>query len=411
MDMPPQNDRLPGVGAESGAHPVNQKRKHILALDGLRGMAILLVLFRHSFQDYPLEPYLGLRSFYHNLLNSTGYGVVLFFVLSGFLITGILLDSKSSPKYYRSFFGRRILRIFPLYYGTILMFWVAAKFHGFAGDVLFLHRLPWLLTYTTNIVITVRRDWSFVFGRYSLGHFWSLAVEEQFYLLWPTVVLWSSSATLRRISLLAIPLSFFVRAMLLHGFSDLLGAIVFLPAQVDALAMGAYVAILVREQEELASRMAWNLVVLGGLILLASCFDGNLLLTAGMSGFGILSAGLLLVCLYHRPAVWFSHPVLRAYGKYSYGIYVLHVILLPYVLFLRLPLGRAGFTLFVSIISFAAAWLSWHLYEVHFLRLKRFFPADLSHAWHPRLRRGEPSMPAPVPAPAGAMLMERRGEP
>ena len=385
MNVSTKNDWTPSAVTVKSALPVKAGRMHFPALDGLRGIAILLVLIRHSLQEYELGPFQNWRSLVYNVICSTGWGVVLFFVLSGFLITGILLDSKQSPHYYRSFFGRRIVRIFPLYYGTIAAFWLMARFHGFYGDQLFFHRLPWLLTYTSNVLITLRRDWSFIFGRNSLGHFWSLAVEEQFYLFWPTVVLWSSTRTLRRICLAAVPLAFAVRVLLLHGMKDPLGAIVFLPSQVDALALGAYVAILVREQEEFAARIAWDLVSIGGLIWAVSCFDGNLVLTSGISGFAVLSAGLLVVCLYRRPAAWISNPVLRAYGKYSYGIYVLHVILLPYIVFLKGPLGRVGYTLFVMMVSFVAAWLSWHLYEVHFLRLKRFFPSDSSKAWHPQL--------------------------
>src|SRR6185369_6751739 len=105
------------------------------------GLAILLVLLNHSLSP-SLSPFNGLRSVYRNILGSTGFGVQLFFVLSGFLITGILLDSKGAEKYYLNFYGRRTLRIFPLYYGTILAFLVVAWLHGFEGDKLFLHRLP-----------------------------------------------------------------------------------------------------------------------------------------------------------------------------------------------------------------------------------------------------------------------------
>jgi peptidoglycan/LPS O-acetylase OafA/YrhL len=113
----------------------------------------------------------------------------MFFVLSGFLITGILLDSKDGPNYYRNFFWRRILRILPLYYGVIIAFAVASWFHAFGGEAgLFWRRSPWLLTYTTNILISLRNDPSFVFHGHSLAHLWSLAVEEQFYFVWPVLV-------------------------------------------------------------------------------------------------------------------------------------------------------------------------------------------------------------------------------
>ena len=75
--------------------------------------------------------------------------------------------------------------------------------------------------------------------------------------------------------------------------------------------------------------------------------------------------------------------MLRAYGKYSYGIYVLHVLLLPFFVFLHPLLGSVGFALYICVLSLVAGWLSWHLYEVHFLRLKRFFPAGEQRGWVP----------------------------
>jgi peptidoglycan/LPS O-acetylase OafA/YrhL len=312
---------------------------------------------------------------------------VLFFVLSGFLITGILLDSKGDPNYYINFYGRRVLRIFPLYYGTIVIFWVACLFHGFGGDdTLFLNRLPWLLTYTTNIRITLHNDWSFIFNGHSLGHFWSLAVEEQFYLIWPIIVLRCSTGVLKHICLVAIVGGFVARMVWLYGFHNTLGSVVFLPCQSDALAMGALLAVLVREREQLVAALAWPLALAGAAIWMATLLDGNALITAGFSGFAMMSVGTLALCLYHPISKWFANPVLRAFGKYSYGIYVLHVIILPFVLPLEEKLGGVVFVFFFIPLTFCAGWLSWHLFEAHFLKLKRFFPTSLNRTWTPKLQ-------------------------
>lgn len=222
-------------------------RPHIPALDGIRGIAILLVLLNHS-AGFSLVPFEGWESLFTNVVSSTGLGVQLFFVLSGFLITGLLLDAKGSPRYFSSFYGRRALRILPLYYGTIILFALYLHFRGSGYEVIFHERLPWLLTFTQNVLITVRQEWSFVFGRYSLGHFWSLAVEEQFYLIWPVVVLWCSARTLERICFFLIPVALVMRIGFVWGEDNILGAFVFLPCAMDSLAMGAVVAVLVREK-------------------------------------------------------------------------------------------------------------------------------------------------------------------
>src|SRR3954466_6828035 len=163
---------------------------HIATLDGLRGVAILLVMLCH---------FLGLLHTGNHRLDSLlhlGFGhgwvgVNLFFVLSGFLITGILLDAKSSPRYFRNFYARRTLRIFPLYYGVLFVcFAILPLFPGSnSADFLALRsRQGWLWTYCTNIKIVLDGDWKFATPLLDLGHFWSLAVEEHFYLVWPLLV-------------------------------------------------------------------------------------------------------------------------------------------------------------------------------------------------------------------------------
>jgi peptidoglycan/LPS O-acetylase OafA/YrhL len=363
------------------------EHSHIPALDGLRGIAILLVILRHCTSQIP-EPVGRLGTIYNNLVGSLGWGVVLFFVLSGFLITGILLDTKADKNYFLNFYGRRTLRIFPLYYGTIFVFAVACLFHAFGpGDRLFLHRLPWLLTYTTNLRITWRNDWSFIFNGHSLGHFWSLAVEEQFYLVWPLIVLRCSTGVFKSVCLLAIVGGFVARAFLLYGLHDVLGAIVFLPCQCDSLALGAIVAVLVRERRELVATLAWPCALAGAGIWMATLLDGNQLLTTGISGFAIMSAGMLALCLFHPISQFFRISLLRAFGKYSYGIYVLHVIILPFIAPLEARVGHVAFVLIFITLSFGAGVCSWYLYEAHFLRLKRFFPSKSESRWNPRGER------------------------
>jgi peptidoglycan/LPS O-acetylase OafA/YrhL len=360
---------------------------HIPALDGLRGIAILLVILRHCTSQIP-EPVGRLGTIYNNFVGSLGWGVVLFFVLSGFLITGILLDTRRDKNYFLNFYGRRTLRIFPLYYGTIFAFGVACLFHAFGPDNrLFVHRFPWLAIYTTNLCITWRNDWSFIFNGHSLGHFWSLAVEEQFYLIWPLIVLRCSTGVFKSVCLLAIVGGFAARMFLLYGLHDFLGTIVFLPCQSDSLALGASLAVLVRERRQLVATLAWPCALTGAGIWMATLLDLNQMLTTGISGFAIMSAGTLSLCLFHPVSKCFQLRVLRAFGKYSYGIYVLHVIILPFIAPLEARVGHFAFVLLFTTLSFCAGVCSWYLYEAHFLRLKRFFPSITEHRWNPRAER------------------------
>ena len=114
------------------------------------------------------------------MTNYGSYGVELFFILSGFLITGILYDARNKPHYFRNFYMRRLLRIFPLYYGVLaLVFFVAPLIPLFQGPTLdyLVDRQAWAWLYAVNIYIAIQGDWSFSY----LEHFWSLAVEEHFY--------------------------------------------------------------------------------------------------------------------------------------------------------------------------------------------------------------------------------------
>ena len=194
-----QNLAASGTSADSPPAPLSEARpsatdpffsgrKHFPELDGLRGLAILLVLATHYVMVAPTANFLerGLKS----ICNHGWAGVDLFFVLSGFLITGILYDCKGQENYFKNFYVRRFLRIFPLYYGflTVLLLGMLAAKIAFsqAGGGPHLTNLwdvqPYLWTYTFNLAC------AFGHGSAHLGQLWSLSVEEQFYLVWPLVI-------------------------------------------------------------------------------------------------------------------------------------------------------------------------------------------------------------------------------
>jgi peptidoglycan/LPS O-acetylase OafA/YrhL len=164
--------------------------QHLPALDGLRGIAILLVMAFHRVLLHP-------GSLERSLLGRLGLcgwvGVDLFFVLSGFLITGILFDTKDRPDYFRRFYFRRTVRIFPLYYGFllgVLGLGVALQATGRSpfgwGD--FWRNQLVLWTYTTNLAFAAAGEWYALAPMLTLTSLWSLAIEEQFYLVWPLLI-------------------------------------------------------------------------------------------------------------------------------------------------------------------------------------------------------------------------------
>src|ERR1035437_5812327 len=167
----------------SHAGNMSSDARNIRALDGIRGVAIILVMLHH-FEH--LIPPCNIAIRFMKLMLSYGWvGVDLFFALSGFLITGILLDTRKANNYFSAFYARRVLRIFPLYYSVLIVILGAAAVWSHRPHVLPLvadQKLSFL--YLTNWLVLWKGEW----GPNIVGHFWSLAVEEQFYLIWPLCV-------------------------------------------------------------------------------------------------------------------------------------------------------------------------------------------------------------------------------
>ena len=373
-------------------------RSHLPALDGLRGVAILLVLVSHLmlFNDRTGSRLGDSLS----ALRGLGWaGVDLFFVLSGFLITGILYDTLGDPRYFRSFYMRRFLRIFPLYYGFLFFMMLLAHLLHFAwGGRQFV-----LLAYLQNTGLWFPVT-DFHPGVWAdLDHFWSLAVEEQFYLLWPLLVFLVRG----RRRLIALTLSLSIAALLLRIVLYLRGVsplTIFMstPCRMDTLLLGGCVALVVRGDSDwiprrwmvlLAFLSATTIVVYTLRNLGHDMRDGFFGSTFGYTVIAVGCVALLIAALdtssiAHRV---FSWQFLRSFGKYSYGMYVLHIFvahllgtLLNRMLgaTLRIFLIPYLHSRFLAILVefcvnaaavFMAAWVSYHVYEVHFLRLKRHF--------------------------------------
>ncbi len=211
------------------AHPVSPR---LPTLDGLRAIAILLVV-PHNLN---LIATFGGTQPVVAALHRGWIGVQLFFVLSGFLITRILLDARDAPDYYRSFFVRRALRIFPLYYAVLLVLFVLLPALGLVS----LESDPMVeLSYWAYF-----SNWygPFHHGPEAVSHFWSLAIEEQFYLLWPFVIHRRSAEWVMRLCLAIAAASLLLRVAMLVAGTPTQAIYQFLVTRMDALALGGAVA-------------------------------------------------------------------------------------------------------------------------------------------------------------------------
>ncbi len=364
---------------------------HILALDGIRGLAILLVLYHHLFWSNPNS---GNRIFdFLNAVRASAFvGVNLFFALSGFLITGILLDTVTSPNFFRTFYARRTLRIFPLYYGVLLGLLLLTRPLHFVWN-------GWqyfFLTYTSNFALWPRGP--LILQRISIDHFWSLQVEEQFYLVWPLLLYRVRSLqSLIRLSVIACISVLLIRIVLVAA-RPYLGN-VYLPYSptfscVDNLLFGCCLCALLRtalrqQVLDFAPRIfALCALMLTGAAILNHGLDWKTSIfipTVGFSLIGISCASLIAMSLRpgSRTRQLFNSPILRFFGKYSYGLYIFHYplgCLLNYPIrvfidahFHRKVLGVIAGAIVVFIASTLVALLSYHFYESPFLKLKKHF--------------------------------------
>jgi len=349
-----------------------------------------MVIASHGFESNYEARGLLVRSigylFYYGL-----FGVDLFFVLSGFLITGILFDSLSDHGFFTKFYARRVLRIFPLYYGVLIVLLLLTPglpWHG-TGWIL----AGYLQNFYPNSIDAHAPSTNF-----GLFHFWSLAIEEQFYLFWPAIVFFvrgwrklfyatlilSAGALVLRLSLLA------------HGSSSLSVHSNTL-CRADTLLIGGALALLYRSRHwpRILQIAPWGFLAATAILLVSIGILPTEPIESGpalywIRGFRYDVLALGFACLIAwalRPQSivrrLFEVAPMRFLGKYSYGIYVLHGIFLPYLIRhfraiilaathskLLAVVGAGCITLVISIL---AAYLSYQLFEKRFLRLKRFF--------------------------------------
>jgi len=349
---------------------------HVPELDGVRGLAVLLVILFHSALITPE----GWASKLVHKLSLIGWiGVDLFFVLSGFLITRNLLSQKGSENFFSNFYMRRVLRLFPLYYLFLLLFLVI-----FPQGVQFGFTY-W--TFLSNILI----------GR--LGFFqspilditWSLAVEEQFYLLWPLLIFVLSPSQLRKTTIFLFFLALFSRLSFYFMEVTPLKTYVLLPCRLDSLSAGAFLAcwdkkISIRRAQQIFGAFGLSTMAI---FLFGFSFLDDLMRTLGYSVNALFATALVVLILISEKSFlrsFFRGSFLRQCGNYSYAMYLFHVpvIQLLFSQFKKLSvnnldhpainlLSQLGFFAVSILSTFVLAAILYHAFEKHFLKLKKLF--------------------------------------
>jgi len=363
------------IGAQRATTPVARPRSegaHRIQLDGIRALAVAAVLAQH------FDPGLG------QWIDVGAVGVRVFFVLSGFLITGILLGARTSAEIdgsskwhvLRNFYARRFLRIFPIYYLVILLAWIV-NIHSMRQSV------GWHLAYLSNIYFFHRG-----IGNYSVTHFWTLAVEEQFYLVWPLLILFLPRKWLLGAVISAICIGPLFRAAVVIGGGNNVQTIMLMPECLDTLGMGALLATLnFLGMQRIKRKFLGAALVIGAASYLALAVIthfqnvpvwnipfglavalwGAWLIDSAYAGFGGKFGKILSV----KPAVYL--------GTISYGIYLIHNFIpvlvnrtLGYTSEHEMPMPIRSIVM--VLVTVALASVSWFGFERPINSLKRFFP-------------------------------------
>ena len=355
----------------------------------MRAVGVVLVILNHM---WPWE------SYSHTLFLLVQLPWMMmdgFFVLSGFLITGILLDTRQRPDYYRSFYVRRALRILPIYYLVLSFVIAVAMLRGHAAfreTSAHWGSLWWFFVYLGNLPTALTGTWPAAAG-FSLVPLWSLQIEEQFYLLFPFLIHRLNLRTITRVlfGLSCFSLSLRIVLYFLYPQNALL-QYVLLPCRMEGLAMGAWMAIRFRQGPwRVNKKRLTAMTLLWGVISLA---------TAAWSGFyetqpfnrtiGFLIAPIwfsyiifwLIQFRGSRRTRWLRTPPLQYLGKVSYAAYLVHWPVAVILTSIFIQIGRPGLDkgilrlTLIYVLTFGFSALSWHFFENPLQQLKdRLFPA------------------------------------
>lgn len=348
------------------------KSAYIKELDGVRGIAALMVMCFHFFQSIQITSTDHLLNLLQKITVFGQTGVTLFFVLSGFLITRILYDSKGSDSYFSTFYIRRSLRIFPLYYLFLAIYYYLVPLIRFSDFTAF-NQQWYYWVYLQNFALT------FKWPNNGPNHFWSLAVEEHFYLFWPIAVVLLNPQRLKLFIYFLILSSLITRIILIkNGY----GVFYFTFTNIDALAIGALLA-LNEKDDRLNSKVhkkylflfiasSISIVILwlftGGKSLDAiQIFKFPLIALTYYSLLGVVVHSTSTTMKRFLTAKW-----LHFSGKISYGLYVYHPLCFGlYHSYFHFNLVTDLILTFFT--SYLIAYISYEIFESKFIKLKKHF--------------------------------------
>lgn len=351
-------------------------------IDGLRALCFLAVFFFHT----------NIKGF------EIGWGgVIVFFVISGFLITEILINTKDSKSYFKSFYMRRILRIIPIYLlvlGMLTLLFVAKR-HVFPNDIIY------QLTYTQNILWVITNYTSDL--QPFLAHTWTLAIEEQFYLIWPFLIWLIPNKYLPKLCISTIFFCILFRIISVLFFHNEYITSILLFSQIDSLALGALLACnytkLTKKTNKQFDFFVKNAFYIGliGIVLIVlfnSITKGkNLIQAYAMirtpEGYinniftvqiyyflAMIAVGLIYYCIHIDSKnillkKILSNKFLAHLGKISYGLYLYHW---PIIVLLKRAISNKYLLCFAALtLTYIVSVVSFNIFEKHFTNLKRKF--------------------------------------
>lgn len=380
------------------------------ALDALRGAAILAVTL-YRFHGPPNDDSLAGQAL-ETIARCGVRGVDLFFVLSGFLITGILYDGRDESGSLGRFYVRRSLRIFPLYYASLLVLLILLPLISTPAATLFSSARDqqwWFWLYGVNVYQSWHGAWPFG----PLDHFWSLAIEEHFYLVWPFVIVYLSRGAALRVCATLIVAALAGRMAWVWWGGNAVAPEVFTLFRLDALAAGSMLALWLRRGRGwgwIVRAAPWCLTLLAPLVIAITVAQKRLLTIPDSLVVMICGSLLILALASPRESLWGrlgQSRLLRFYGKYSYAMYVFQNPLIPLMAPLlsiellaartgSLFIGRLLYIVLMTAITTLLAWISWHSFEKHLLAWRdRFAPHERQAARdgngdHPRDAGSDP---------------------
>jgi peptidoglycan/LPS O-acetylase OafA/YrhL len=356
---------------------MSHAEKHIPALDGIRGLAVLLVVFYHT-GGGAKSSHLALRTI--GTVNKYGWsGVTLFFVLSGFLITGILWDTREDPHHLKNFYARRSLRIFPLYYFALALVFLGSIPYGAFHECL--SRIWVYVLYLQNVDAFGLHPHALPSTLITV-HFWSLAVEEQFYLLWPALLLrMKTLKQAQNLCLAVIVLSAVAQVVyaftsnpLPHGES--------LWANSVSLALGGFIALGLRRGQNFQSLARYLMPVTFVVFILGTLGSNRVRTIFDLNALTLFWGCLIVISL--RPGLFkrmFEVGWLRWIGTISYGMYIYHWLFREYFDSFTWKIyphasesTHQGIRFVITfILTIGISWSSFNYFERPISRLKRHF--------------------------------------